>query len=52
VVLQCLEGGRDILRLPDFEREDFETERPARRLNLARLQYGSGKPTLTMIANG
>ena len=33
----------DILRLPDFEREDFETERAGRRLNLARLQYGIGK---------
>jgi hypothetical protein len=25
--LEFLEGGRDILRMPDFECDDFETER-------------------------
>ena len=40
--LERLEGGRDILRSPDFERGDLEAERAGRRLNLAHLQHGGG----------
>ena len=40
--LERLEGGRDILRSPDFEWDDFEAERAGRCLNLAHLQHGGG----------
>ena len=40
--LERLEGGRDILRSPDFECGDFEAERAGRCLNLAHLQHGAG----------
>ena len=40
--LQRLKGGRDILCSPNFEREDFETERAGRCLNLAQLQHDKG----------
>src|SRR5215475_12871612 len=40
--LERLEGTRDILRFPDFEWEDFETERAGHRLNLAQLQHNEG----------
>src|SRR5262245_38959691 len=40
--LERLDGGRDILRSPDFVRGDFETERAGRSLNLAHLQHGVG----------
>ena len=39
---QRLEGGRDILRLPNFESVDFEAERGGRRLNLAHLPHNGG----------
>jgi hypothetical protein len=35
-------AGADILRSPNFESVDFETEPAGRRLNLAQLQYGEG----------
>ena len=38
--LERLEGGRDILPSPDFQRDDFEAEGAGRRLNLAHFQYG------------
>ena len=40
--LERLEGGRDILRSPDFECGDVEAERAGRCLNLAHLQHGDG----------
>ncbi len=40
VGLERLEGGRDILPSPDFQRDDFEAEGAGRRLNLAHFQYG------------
>ena len=40
--LERLEGGRDILRSPNFECRDFEAERAGRCLNLAHLQHGGG----------
>jgi hypothetical protein len=40
VALERLEGGRDILRSPDFDYGDFEAERAGRCLNLAHLQHG------------
>jgi len=42
VALERLEGRRDILRSPDFECVDFETERAGRRLNLTQLQHAEG----------
>src|SRR5262249_20522890 len=35
-----LEGGHDVLRAPDFEGDDFETDLAGRCLNLAHLQRG------------
>ena len=40
--LERLEGRRDILRSPDFERDDLEAERAGRCLDLAHLQHGGG----------
>ena len=40
--LERLEGGRDILRSPDFECGDLEAERAGRCLSLAHLQHGAG----------
>ena len=40
--LERLEGGRDILRSPDFECDDLKAERAGRCLNLAHLQHGGG----------
>jgi hypothetical protein len=40
--LERLEGGYDILRMPDFECDEFETERAGCGLNLAQLQHGGG----------
>ena len=40
--LERVEGGRDILRSPDFECGDLEAERAGRCLNLAHLQHGDG----------
>src|SRR5262245_18946025 len=45
--LKCLEGGRDIRRLPDFQRDRLDTERAGRDLDLiqfshARLIVGIG----------
>ena len=40
--LERLEGGRDILRSPDFECGDIEAKRAGRCLNLAHLQHGVG----------
>ena len=40
--LERFEGGRDILRSPDFDCGDFEAERAASCLNLAHLQHGCG----------
>ena len=42
LALERLEGGRDILRSPDFECGDFEAERAGRGLDLAHLQHGCG----------
>ena len=47
--LERLEGGRDILHSPNFERISLETKPPGRRLNLAHLQHGEG---ITDIADG
>ena len=37
--LERLEGGRDILGSPDFDRGDLEAERAGRCLNLTHLQH-------------
>src|SRR5215471_9685196 len=38
--LDCVETGRDVLRAPNLEGDDFETERAGCGLNLAQLQHG------------
>ena len=40
--LERLEGGYDILRMPDFGCDGFETQRARCLLNLAQLQHGEG----------
>ena len=40
--LERVEGGRDILRAPDFDACDLEAERAGRRLDLAHLRHGAG----------
>src|SRR4029077_12002633 len=40
--LELLEGGRDILRMPDFECDDFKTERAGCRSSLAQLLHDEG----------
>jgi hypothetical protein len=40
--LERLEGGRDVLRSPDFEGGDIEAKRARRRLNLVHLLHSGG----------
>jgi hypothetical protein len=40
--LEGLQGGRDFLRSPDFEPDDFKAERVGRCLHLAHLQHVAG----------
>ena len=39
-----LKGRRDILRLPDFQRDGLEAESKGGCVSLARLQHGNGSP--------
>ena len=40
--LECLDGGSDIFRSPDFRCSNFKPERAGRCLNLAHFQHGGG----------
>ena len=49
--LERLEGGRDILRAPDFGWDDLKTERASRCLNFALSSHAAGLSALPIIAN-
>ena len=44
--LECFEGGRDLVGLPDLESSNFEPECAGGRLNLFHLQHGGGVPRI------